>query len=130
MASALERIRTFQDELVGLRHDLHAHPEIGLETPRTADTVARHLKGWGIEVHRGVGGHGVVGVLRQGNGPISIGLRADMDALPVKEATGLAYQSEVEGRMHACGHDGHTTKGQAAWISAPLNSPPTALTGQ
>jgi amidohydrolase len=109
MASALERIRDYQHELVALRHDLHAHPEIGLDTPRTAEIVARQLEGWGIEVHRCVGGHGVVGVLRQGNGPIAIGLRADMDALLINEATGLAYQSESLGRMHACGHDGHTT---------------------
>ena len=105
----LETIRAFHDELTDIRQDLHAHPELGLETARTANVVARQLESWGIEVHRGVGGHGVVGVLRRGNGPRAVGLRADMDALPIEEATGVAYASRTRGRMHACGHDGHTT---------------------
>jgi hippurate hydrolase len=106
---ALEKIREYHATLTDIRRDLHQNPEIGLETPRTAEIVARELESYGIEVHRGVGGHGVVGVLRRGNGPRSIGLRADMDALPINEATGVAYASRTPGRMHACGHDGHTT---------------------
>jgi hippurate hydrolase len=106
--ATLERIRAYHDDLTAIRRDLHANPELGLEVHRTADIVADKLHQWGIEVHRGVGKTGVVGVLRKGNGPRSIGLRADMDALPIEEATGVAYGSRVSGRMHACGHDGHT----------------------
>ena len=104
----LERIRALHPELTAVRHDLHAHPELGLDVPRTAEVVAKLLASWGIDVHRGIGGHGVVGVLRQGNGGRSIGLRADMDALPILEATGAGYGSKNAGTMHACGHDGHT----------------------
>ena len=107
--AALDRARRYQDELTAIRRDIHAHPELGLEEYRTADIVARKLEEWGIEVHRGVGVTGVVGVLRSGNGQASIGLRADMDALPILEATGLPHASLNAGRMHACGHDGHTT---------------------
>jgi amidohydrolase len=107
-SATLDTIRTFQSELTAIRQDLHRHPELGLEVPRTAGIVAGLLRSWGIEVHQGVGGHGVVGVLRQGNGPGSVGLRCDMDALPILEATGLSYSSSTPGRMHACGHDGHT----------------------
>jgi amidohydrolase len=107
--SALDRARFYQDELSAIRRDIHAHPELGLEEYRTAELVARKLEEWGIEVHRGVGKTGVVGVLRNGNGKASVGLRADMDALPILEATGLPYASQNPGRMHACGHDGHTT---------------------
>ena len=107
--TALDRARAYQDELARIRHDIHAHPELGLEEHRTADIVARKLEEWGIEVHRGVGVTGVVGVLRNGNGEASVGLRADMDALPINEATGLDYASHNPGVMHACGHDGHTT---------------------
>ncbi len=107
--SALDRARLYQDELSAIRRDIHAHPELGLEEYRTAELVARKLEEWGIEVHRGVGKTGVVGVLRNGNGQAAVGLRADMDALPILEATGLPYASQNPGRMHACGHDGHTT---------------------
>jgi amidohydrolase len=107
--SALDRARLYQDELSTIRRDIHAHPELGLEEYRTADLVAGKLEEWGIEVYRGVGKTGVVGVLRNGNGQASVGLRADMDALPILEATGLPYASQNPGRMHACGHDGHTT---------------------
>jgi amidohydrolase len=106
--SALERARLLQDEMSAIRRDIHAHPELGLQEHRTADLVARKLEEWGIEVHRGVGQTGVVGVLRNGNGHGAIGLRADMDALPIHEATGLPYASQNPGLMHACGHDGHT----------------------
>src|SRR3954470_3699513 len=107
--SALDRARSYQTELVEIRHDIHAHPELGLQEFRTADIVAKKLEEWVLEVHRGVGVTGVVGVLRNGNGQASVGLRADMDALPMQEATGLAYASKTPNRMHACGHDGHTT---------------------
>jgi amidohydrolase len=105
----IDRTRRYQDELTAIRRDIHAHPELGLEEYRTSDLVARKLEEWGIEVHRGIGKTGVVGVLRNGNGPASVGLRADMDALPMQEATGLPYASQIPNRMHACGHDGHTT---------------------
>jgi amidohydrolase len=107
--SVLDAVRRYHPELTAIRHDIHAHPELGLEEHRTAELVARKLEEWGIEVHRGVGGTGVVGVLRAGNGHGRIGLRADMDALPIEEATSLPYASQRRGVMHACGHDGHTT---------------------
>ena len=105
----LARARAHAAELTAIRRDIHAHPEIGMAEHRTADLVARLLADWGIEVHRGVGQTGVVGVLRNGNGQASIGLRADMDALPILESTGLPHASQTPGLMHACGHDGHTT---------------------
>jgi hippurate hydrolase len=94
---------------VALRRDIHAHPELGFEEHRTCEMVARLLAEWGIEVHRGIAGTGVVGVLRRGSGARTIGLRADMDALPLTEANEFAHKSTHPGRMHACGHDGHTT---------------------
>ena len=106
---AIPRIAQYADELTRWRHDIHAHPELGFEEERTSSFVAEQLARFGCEVHRGVGRTGVVGVLRQGNGPNSIGLRADMDALPIREANRFDYRSQNEGRMHACGHDGHTT---------------------
>src|SRR5690606_15682959 len=85
-------------------------PELRYEEHRTADLVAEKLASWGVEVHRGIAKTGVVGVLRgRGGSGRTIGLRADMDALPMPEETGLPYHSTVEGKMHACGHDGHTT---------------------
>jgi amidohydrolase len=107
--TAAAAIRAFHDELTAIRRDIHAHPELGFEETRTSDLVAAKLAEWGIEVHRDVGRTGLVGVLRRGNGQATIGLRADMDALPIIEATGLPYASTNPGRMHACGHDGHTT---------------------
>ena len=104
----IDRIRRDHDMLTAIRRDLHAHPELGMEEHRTADLVAGKLEEWGIEVHRGVGGTGVVGVLRAGSGNRAVGLRADMDALPIHEETDLPFRSTVPGRMHACGHDGHT----------------------
>lgn len=91
-----------------IRRDIHAHPELGAEVERTADLVAGLLREWGYETHTGIGGQGVVGVLRNGSGHRRIGLRADMDALPMQEHTGLPHASTIDGRMHACGHDGHT----------------------
>ena len=102
------RIAEFHKQLALWRHDIHAHPELGFQEVRTADFVAQRLAEFGIEVFRGIGKTGVVGRLRAGNSPRTIGLRADMDALPIEEATNLAYRSRHEGRMHACGHDGHT----------------------
>src|SRR6201988_5376677 len=107
--SILHKIRRYQEELVGIRRDIHAPPELGLEQHRTGDRVARKLEEWGIEVHRSVGGTGVVGVLRSGNGEATVGLRADMDALPIIEANDFSHRSQNHGKMHACGHDGHTT---------------------
>jgi amidohydrolase len=121
--SALDRARRYQDELSAIRRDIHSHPELGLEEYRTADLVAQKLQEWGIEVHRNVGKTGVVGVLRNGNGQAAVGLRADMDALPMQEATGLPYASQTPGRMHACGHDGHTTilLGAAKYLAETRN---------
>lgn len=96
-------------DLHAIRHDIHAHPELGFEESRTAALVAQLLKDWGYEVHTGIGKTGVVGVLRNGSSPRKLGLRADMDALPIVEATGAEYTSRHQGCMHACGHDGHTT---------------------
>ncbi|HXT78693.1 MAG TPA: M20 aminoacylase family protein [Acetobacteraceae bacterium] len=121
--SLIDRIRNYHDELTGIRQDIHAHPELGLEEHRTADLVARKLEEWGIEVHRGVGTTGVVGVLRSGNGEGAIGLRADMDALPIQEANDVPYRSRTPGTMHACGHDGHTTMllGAARYLAETRN---------
>lgn len=118
-----DAIASFSGELTEIRRDIHAHPELGMEEHRTAEIVAKLLESWGVEVHRGVGGTGVVGVLRQGNGPQSVGLRADMDALPIMEATGVPYASQSPGRMHACGHDGHTTMllGAARYLAETRN---------
>lgn len=91
-----------------LRRDIHAHPELSFQEHRTAELVARKLGEWGIEVHRGLGGTGVVGVISHGTSGRAIGLRADMDALPLQETNGFAHASRHAGVMHACGHDGHT----------------------
>ncbi|MCK9512995.1 MAG: M20 family metallopeptidase [Pigmentiphaga sp.] len=106
-------------EFAALRRDLHAHPELGFAEHRTAAEVARRLASWGYAVSTGIGGTGVVGTLRRGSGARSIGLRADMDALPMQEANSFAHRSRHHGRMHACGHDGHTTiLLAAAWYLA------------
>lgn len=102
-------IAEYASELIALRHDLHAHPELAFEEERTSDTVARLLTAWGYRIHRRLGRTGIVGTLSNGTGRSKLGLRADMDALPITEATGLSYASRNPGRMHACGHDGHTT---------------------
>lgn len=94
---------------VALRRDIHMHPELGFEEHRTSQIVAERLREWGLEVHTGIAGTGVVGVLRNGSGPRTIGLRADLDALPLQEENHFAHRSRHDGRMHACGHDGHTT---------------------
>lgn len=107
-------------DLRAIRQDIHAHPELGFEENRTAALVARSLEEWGYEVHTGVGRTGVVGVLRNGSSPRTLGLRADMDALPIIENTGVPYSSRYSGCMHACGHDGHTTLllGAARYLAA------------
>jgi amidohydrolase len=117
------RIAEFHGELKEWRHDIHAHPELGFEEQRTADFVARRLAECGIEVFRGIGKTGVVGRLRAGDSPRTIGLRADMDALPIEEATNLPYRSQNGGRMHACGHDGHTAMllGAARYLAETRN---------
>ena len=107
--SLIESIRPRLAKLTEIRRDLHAHPELAFAEHRTADLVARHLEALGIEVHRRVGRTGVVGVLRGGRSLRAIGLRADMDALPIQERNEFAHQSVHPGCMHACGHDGHTT---------------------
>jgi hippurate hydrolase len=97
----------FLEELAALRRDLHAYPEIAVQETRTADGGARALSACGLKVHRGLAGTGVVGVLRKGGGRQAIGLRADMDALPMMEKNVFPHASRNPGRMHACGHDGH-----------------------
>ena len=96
-------------DLTAIRRDIHAHPELAFNETRTADIVARELASYGLEVQRGLAKTGVVGILRKGHSERSIGLRADMDALPLLEKNEFAHRSKHEGQMHACGHDGHTT---------------------
>ncbi len=104
----LDSIVTQAAGIASIRRDLHAHPELCFEEHRTADVVAAKLEEWGIPVHRGLGKTGVVGILRNGSSARAIGLRADMDALPVHEVNTFAHASRHTGKMHACGHDGHT----------------------
>jgi hippurate hydrolase len=106
-------------ELTGIRHFLHSNPELSCEEAETARFVAEKLESWGYEVTRNVGGHGVVARLTAGTGKKGVAIRADMDALPITEETGLTYASQNLGKMHACGHDGHTTVllGAAEYLS-------------
>jgi amidohydrolase len=110
MTSPVERIRGYHAELQGLRRDLHAHPELAFSESRTSTLVADRLAAWGIEVHRGLAKTGIVGVVqgRKNSSGKAIGLRADMDCLPIHETGDVPYRSQHAGRMHACGHDGHT----------------------
>ncbi len=119
----IPEIAAFHDEMTQWRRDFHAHPELGYEETRTAAAVASRLESFGIEVHRGLGRTGVVGTLRAGSGSGAIGLRADMDALPMEEKSDVPYRSRHPGRMHACGHDGHTTMllGAARYLAATRN---------
>jgi len=120
----IELIDSYADELTAIRRDLHAHPEIGFEEKRTSGIVAEKLQQWGIEVHRGLGGTGVVGILKgKGNGTKRVGLRADMDALPMEENTNVKWRSTIPGRFHGCGHDGHTTilLGTARYLAETRN---------
>ncbi|KLD79265.1 amidohydrolase [Xanthomonas hyacinthi DSM 19077] len=98
-----------EDQAIALRHDFHRHPELAFEEHRTSARIAGLLSDWGYDVVTGIGGTGVVGTLRRGGGTRRLGLRADFDALPISEDSGLAYASQTPGLMHACGHDGHTT---------------------
>ncbi len=119
----IEHIRRFHDQLTEWRRDFHAHPETGFEEQRTSALVAERLASWGIEVHREVGRTGVVGVLRNGKGNRAIGLRADMDALDMPEENEFAHRSTIPGKMHGCGHDGHTTMllGAARYLAETRN---------
>ena len=105
----IARIASYHDDLAKIRRDIHAHPELGFKESRTAGVVARELASYGIEVHRGLATTGVVGRLKVGAGNRTIGLRADMDALPIHEMNSFGHRSRHDGVMHACGHDGHTT---------------------
>jgi hippurate hydrolase len=108
MGHMLESLLPQVDEFVALRREIHRFPELAFREHRTSELVATRLAGWGYEVHRGLGGTGVVGQLRRGSSTRSLGLRADMDALPIAEASGRPWASACAGLMHACGHDGHT----------------------
>ena len=106
----LGELAPYHDELIRIRRDIHAHPETSFEETRTAAIVAEKLRGWGLDVTEGVGRTGVVGTLKgRRPGNRAVGLRADMDALNIVEQTGLPHASTIPGKMHACGHDGHTT---------------------
>ncbi|WP_290686495.1 MULTISPECIES: amidohydrolase [unclassified Haematobacter] len=119
----IERIAGYAADLTAIRQDFHAHPEIGFQETRTSSRVAELLEGWGIAVTRGVGGTGVVGVLQGCRAGRTIGLRADMDALPMEEMTNLPYSSRHPGVFHGCGHDGHTTMllGAARYLAETLD---------
>jgi hippurate hydrolase len=119
----IDHIREYHDMLTEWRRDIHAHPELGFQEQRTSDLVAERLAGFGIEVHRGIGKTGLVGRLRLGNSPRTIGLRADMDCLPILETNNFDHRSQNPGRMHACGHDGHTTMllGAARYLADTKN---------
>jgi amidohydrolase len=106
--NVLDSIVTQAASIVAIRKDIHAHPELCFQEQRTADVVAAKLTEWGIPVHRGMGTTGVVGIIKNGTSDRAIGLRADMDALPLQEFNTFAHASQHEGKMHACGHDGHT----------------------
>ena len=108
MSDTLTQLQALSDEFTALRRDIHQHPELGYQEFRTSELVAERLAAWGYQVTRGLGGTGVVGQLVRGSGGKRLGLRADMDALPIQEATGLPHASCHAGLMHACGHDGHT----------------------
>jgi amidohydrolase len=104
----IESILADSAAVAAIRRDLHAHPELCFEERRTADVIAATLEGWGIPVHRGLGTTGVVGIVKNGSSPRAVGLRADIDALPITERNQFAHASRHPGKMHACGHDGHT----------------------
>jgi hippurate hydrolase len=105
----IEEILAQAHSLAAVRRDIHAHPELCFQEQRTADVVAQQLTAWGIPIHRGMGTTGVVGIIKGGDSPRAMGLRADMDALPMQEFNTFAHASQHAGKMHACGHDGHTT---------------------
>jgi len=119
----LAEVLDYHDELTAIRRDIHAHPELAFAEQRTADLVAARLAEFGCEVYRGLAGTGVIGTIRNGNTPGAIGLRADMDALPIQELNNFSHRSTHDGRMHACGHDGHTAMllGAARYLATTKN---------
>ena len=130
MTSPIERIRSYHRELTALRRDIHAHPELAFQEDRTSNLVADKLSAWGIDVHRGLAKTGIVGVIpgKKKTSGRAIGLRADMDCLPMHERNTFEHKSQNAGRMHACGHDGHTTMllGAARYLSETRNFDGTA----
>ncbi len=118
----IKEIEKFHDEMTIWRRDIHQHPELAFEETRTSDFVAEKLKEFGIDTHRGLAKTGVVGTIKNGDGP-SIGLRADLDALPLDEKNKFEYASANHGKMHACGHDGHTAMllGAAKYLAKSKN---------
>jgi hippurate hydrolase len=129
LSNPVDRIRTYHAELTEIRRDIHAHPELSFQENRTSARVVELLKKWGIETHTGLAKTGVVGVIKgKKNGSKGVGLRADMDCLPIPEANEFAYKSKHPGRMHACGHDGHTTMllGAARYLAETRNFDGTA----
>ena len=125
----IEEIAGFAEDLTTIRRDIHEHPELGFQEVRTSGIVAQKLKDWGIEVTTGLGKTGVIGVLKGSRPGRTIGLRADMDALPIHEETNLPWSSKTPGVMHACGHDGHTTMllGAARYLAANPDFAGTAI---
>jgi len=129
MSNPVEHIRRYQTELTAFRRDMHAHPELAFQESRTSDRVAEQLERWGIEVHRGLAKTGLVGVIAgRRSAERAVGLRADMDCLPMHETAERPHKSRNAGRMHACGHDGHTTMllGAARYLSETRNFAGTA----
>ena len=130
LTSPVDKIRSYHAELRAIRHDIHAHPELAFQENRTSDLVADRLSSWGVEVHRGLAKTGVVGVVkgRKSSSGRAVGLRADMDCLPMHETGTVPYKSKHAGRMHACGHDGHTTMllGTARYLAETRNFDGTA----
>ena len=126
----MEHVRRFHGELREIRRDIHAHPELAFQESRTSDLVAARLESWGVEVHRGLARTGLVGVIKGGKSGSGrgIGLRADMDCLPMHETSDIPHKSRHAGRMHACGHDGHTTMllGAARYLAETRNFDGTA----
>ncbi|WP_395009855.1 M20 aminoacylase family protein [Undibacterium sp.] len=115
----IDPILEFHQEIQAIRRDIHAHPELCFEEFRTAELVAKKLESWGIPMIRGLAGTGVVGIIKRGESSRALGLRADMDALPMQEINQFAHASQHAGKMHACGHDGHTAMllGAAHYLS-------------
>ena len=130
MPHTVEKIRGYHAELKEIRRDIHAHPELAFQEARTSQLVAERLTGWGIEVHRGLAKTGLVGVIkgRKSASGRAVGLRADMDCLPMHETSNIPHKSTHAGRMHACGHDGHTTMllGAARYLQETRNFDGTA----
>ena len=105
-----QKVKEYESLLCDIRHQIHENPELGLEEVKTSDLVAEKLIEWGYEIHRGMAKTGVIGTLKVGDGKKTIGLRADMDALPIQEASGKPWASKIPNRMHACGYIGSSKK--------------------